>query len=55
MAEGDQKVQTSTYEIIKSWGCDIQHMTIVDNTIVYLKVAKRINHKVFIIRKTFVW
>ena len=25
MGEGNQKVQTSSYKIIKSWGCNVQH------------------------------
>ena len=25
MGEGGQKVQTSSYKINKSWGCDVQH------------------------------
>ena len=24
--EGGQKVQTSSYKINKSWGCDVQHV-----------------------------
>ena len=25
MGEGGQKVQTASYEISKSWGCNVQH------------------------------
>ena len=25
MGKGGQKVQTSSYKISKSWGCDVQH------------------------------
>ena len=26
MGEGGQKVQTSSYKINKSWGCNVQHV-----------------------------
>ena len=35
--KGSQKVQTSSYRINKSWGCNVQHG---DYCIEYLKVAK---------------
>ena len=25
MGEGDQKVQTASYKVAKSWGCSVEH------------------------------
>ena len=46
MSEEGQKVQISNYKIKKSWeyGDVVQNLVIVVN-IVYLKVAKRVDHK----------
>jgi len=41
--DGDQKVQTSSYKINKSWGYNVNMMTILNNMKVYSKVAKRVN------------
>ena len=52
MGEGGQKVQTSSYEINKSQGCNVQHGDYSQqHCTVYLKVAKRMGLKVFILRK----
>ena len=32
MGEGAQKVKTFSYEIIKFWGCNVQHVMGVKNT-----------------------
>lgn len=35
--KGGQKVQTSSYKIHKSWGCNVQHVvTLVNNTVSYI-------------------
>ena len=31
-----QKMQTSSYKLNKFWGCNVQHVTIVNNTILYI-------------------
>ena len=40
MSEGGQKVQTYSYKINNSWGCNVQHGDTVNDTLVYLNVAK---------------
>ena len=46
MGEGGQKVQSSSYKINKSWGCNIQHGNCsYYYCIAYLKVAKRVDLK----------
>ena len=49
MDEGDPKVKSSSYKTKKYWGCNIQHVTTVNNTVlhVYLKVANSVNCKSF--------
>ena len=42
MGKGGQKVQTSSYEMNTSWGCNVQ---CGENSIVYLKVAKKVDLK----------
>ena len=43
--EGGQKVQTSSYKRKKSWGIMYSIVTVINNTIVYLKVIKSIDPK----------
>ena len=44
MGEGGQKVQTSSYQIHKSWDVTYSVVTLVDN-IVYLKFIKGVDLK----------
>lgn len=41
MNKRDQKAQASSYRIIKSWGCNVQHK----DCITYLKVDNRVDLK----------
>ena len=36
MGGGSQKVQTSSYKMNKSWGCNVQHGDMVNNTILHI-------------------
>ena len=36
MDEGDQKVQTSSYKINKSWVCNLEHVTVINSTVLYI-------------------
>ena len=46
VGEMSQKIQTCSYKISKSWGCDLQHGDYsYQYCIVYLKVAERIDLK----------
>ena len=38
--EGGQKIQSSSYKISKSWGCNIEHLLMI-----YRKVIKRVDLK----------
>ena len=40
MREGGQKVQTCSYKISKSCGCNVQHGDYSQYCILYVKVAK---------------
>ena len=31
-----QKIQTYSYKINQSWGCNVQHVTIVNNTVLHI-------------------
>ena len=36
MGEGHQKLQISSYNINKLWECNVQHVTIVNNTVLHI-------------------
>ena len=40
-----QNVQNSSYEISKSWGGKLRYMTVANNMILHIKVAKRVDPK----------
>ena len=45
-SEGGQKVQNFSYEITKSWGCNVQHSDYgLQYCVVYLEVGKRVDLK----------
>ena len=45
MGEGDPKAQTSSHNINKSRGCNVQHGGYSSYCVAYLKVAKKIDLK----------
>lgn len=48
IGEEGQKVKIFSYKIIKSWGCDVQHIYVAHFLcIAYLKIAKRGDLKSF--------
>ena len=58
LGERIQKVQISGYEINKSWDVMYSMVILVNNTVSYLKVTKRVNHNSCFHKKkncNFVW